>query len=165
MADADDHPQPATSAPGERSVWFFNTLMTFKADGETTAGAFECIEERLLPGASTPAHRHSREDEYFYVLEGHITFYCGERTIQAMAGAFVSLPRGIVHSFQVDAAGPARALVLCAPAGLRGFFEAVGEPALAGSLAPTQPSDPAMMRRIALQYGIEIVGDTGERGA
>ncbi len=146
-------------------MWFFNTLMTFRADGVTTAGAFDFIEERLLPGASTPAHRHSREDEYFYVLDGRITFYCGERTIQATAGAFVSLPRGIVHSFRVDEAGPARALVLCAPAGLKGFFETVGEAAEAGSLAPARPSDPEKMRRIAPLYGIEIVGETGERGA
>lgn len=163
MSDTGDSPQRDNDC-GDQSVWFFDTLMTFKADGKTTAGAFDLIDERLSSGASTPAHRHSREDEYFYVLDGRMTFYCGERTIQATAGTFIALPRGIVHSFRVDQTGPARALVLCSPAGLRGFFEAVGEPAQAGALTPSQPSDPEKMRRIAPMYGIEIVGETGERG-
>src|SRR3954451_25102351 len=57
--------------PGEgRSAWVVGDLYTVKAGGEDTGGAFAPIEV-LVPSQSGPLpHRHRREDEAFYVMEG-----------------------------------------------------------------------------------------------
>src|SRR4051812_29592268 len=63
--------------------WFFGTLLTIKAGSEETAGG-AVITENLAPrGAGSPLHVHHREDEWFYVLEGELTFWVGGEIIVA----------------------------------------------------------------------------------
>ena len=52
-----------------------------KASVASTAGGFTMIESSTAGGA--PWHVHSREDEYFYVVEGEITVWCGKETFHA----------------------------------------------------------------------------------
>ena len=41
-----------------RSIWFLGTLMTIKATGEQTNGAYGLIEQVLQPGFASPLHVH-----------------------------------------------------------------------------------------------------------
>ena len=66
---------------------------------------------------------HSREDEYFYVLEGTIIVYCGEEVFTAGPRSFVSLPRGIPHAWDVGGEGVATLLMMTVPAMLEEFLE------------------------------------------
>jgi hypothetical protein len=98
----------------------------------------------------------------FYVLEGEMTFYVGERTIKAQPGSYLFGPKDVPHSFRADS-GPARLLFVFSPGGLEGLVRDMGEPA--GSLSiPPQPEGPpeeAEMERmatIAARYGAEILG-------
>ena len=117
-------------APGEGTpIWFLGTLMTLKAGGETTRNAFGLIEQVLPPGFAAPPHVHHREDEAFYILEGQLSFFCGDRIWQAAPGTFVFLPRDIVHWFRVEGSQPARILQFNTPAGIEHFFAQAGEPA------------------------------------
>ncbi|HXM49996.1 MAG TPA: cupin domain-containing protein [Pyrinomonadaceae bacterium] len=70
------------------------------AAGFRTAGHLTMIESHTQGGA--PWHVHSREDEYFYVLEGAIVVHCGEEEYRAGPRSFVFLPRGIPHAWDVD---------------------------------------------------------------
>ena len=63
-------------------------------------------------------HVHQREDEAWYVLEGHLTFYVADEVLEAGAGSFVFGPMGVAHSFNVDVE-PSRVLVFASPAGSR----------------------------------------------
>jgi quercetin dioxygenase-like cupin family protein len=100
---------PFALGPGEgTATWFLGTLMTLKATGATTGHAFGLIEQVLPAGFAPPLHVHHGEDEAFYILEGHLTFTCGERTWEAPAGTFVFLPRDMVHGFRVAGDQPAR---------------------------------------------------------
>ena len=113
----------------------------------------------MAPG---PLHIHSREDEWFYVTEGELTFWVGGEVIQGPAGSFVYGPRGIPHTFEV-ASEEARFLLVAEPAGFEGFMRGVAEPAkeLTTPPPPSEPPDPAQLATAAAGYGIEIVGPPG----
>ncbi len=154
-SDAQSQPYVVAHDAGE-PIWFLGTLMTVKATGDTTGDAFGLIEQELPPGFATPTHIHHNEDEPFYILEGELTFHCGERTLVAGAGAFVFLPREIAHGFQVTSETPARILQFNMPAGVERFFIEAGEPATEG--AQPGPPDFGKMMALAAKYHMEIMG-------
>jgi hypothetical protein len=105
---------------------------------------------------------HTREDEWFYILEGELAFWVGGRRMDAPAGAFVYGPRGIPHTFMVTSA-EARFLVGVEPAGFEDFVRALAEPARTRALPPqtVQPPDPVRLTAVAAEYGIEVLGPPG----
>jgi uncharacterized cupin superfamily protein len=113
-------------------------------------------------GFGSPLHTHSREDEWFYVLEGELTFWVGGETTSAPAGSFVYGPRGIPHTFTVESE-QARFLLVTEPAGFDQFMRALSEPATERTLPPADvvPPDPARLAAVAAEYGIEIIGPPG----
>jgi mannose-6-phosphate isomerase-like protein (cupin superfamily) len=150
---------PVSLGAGEGdAIWYLGGLLTHKAGAETTAGAFDMIEELVPPGASPPRHIHHREDESFYVLAGRVAFFRGDDILAAEPGSYVWLPRGIPHTFRVEGVEPARLLEINTPAGLWRFFQEMGTPARERALPPAQPLDIEKLRRVAPRYGIDILG-------
>jgi quercetin dioxygenase-like cupin family protein len=99
---------------------------SLKASAKSTGGGMSMIESRTTGGA--PLHVHTREDEYFYVLEGKLSVRLGDETFEAGARSFVFLPRGVPHEWDV-VGEEATLLLMTAPAGLDEFlteFHAVG---------------------------------------
>lgn len=143
-----------------RSVWYSGYLLTFLATGEETGGAFSLVEEvgRKGQSAEPPMHTQTREEESFYVIEGQMRFYVGDDIIDAQAGSFVVLPRGIPHRFEI-VSDDVRMLNLCTPAGFEGMFRDLSEPARAMTLppAPDGPPDIARLVETAAGYGVEIL--------
>ena len=71
-----------------------NVGVRFLAWMEETGGAFSLVEHPIPPrGLVAPLHRHSREDEYSYVLEGEMGAQLGDEVVHASAGDFVFKPR------------------------------------------------------------------------
>jgi uncharacterized RmlC-like cupin family protein len=68
-------------------------------------------------------HRHLREDELWYVIEGDFRFKVGDAMLRASTGGLAFGPRGIPHAFQNVGDKPARLLVIATPSGLERFFE------------------------------------------
>jgi quercetin dioxygenase-like cupin family protein len=91
-----------------------------KASVSSTSGGFTMIESCTAGGA--PWHVHTREDEYFYVLDGEITVWCGKETFNAGPRSFVFLPRGVPHAWDVKSSGKATVLMMTAPAMLDEFL-------------------------------------------
>jgi quercetin dioxygenase-like cupin family protein len=154
---------PIVAGPGEgEALWFLGVLATVKASTETTAGTVAVIEHRAPRGSGSPLHVHSREDEWFYVIDGELTFWVGGETISAPAGSFVYGPKGIPHTFVV-ASEEARFLLVAEPAGFERFMRAAGEPAERLEIPPpaTEPPDVAALTAAAAEYGIEITGPPG----
>ena len=144
----------------ERSVWFTGALLTFLATGEETGGRFALVEEVFRKGVTSPApmHVHSREEESFYVVEGEMTFYVGDRIIPAPAGTLVVMPRGVPHGYTM-VSDDARLLNLISPAGFENMFRELGEPARELALPPAgPPPDRARVAATAAAYGVEMVG-------
>lgn len=143
-----------------RSVWYSGYLLTFLATGEETGGRFSLVEEvgRKGQSAEPPMHVQTREEESFYVIDGQMRFFVGDEVIDAPAGTFVVLPRGVPHRFEI-VSDDVRMLNLCTPAGFEGMFRDLSEPAQAMTLPPTPDSPPDVDRLIqtAARYGVEIV--------
>jgi quercetin dioxygenase-like cupin family protein len=144
------------------ALWFLGLLATVKAGAETTAGRVAVIEHLAPRGSGSPLHVHHREDEWFYVLEGELTFWVGGQVISAPAGSFVYGPREIPHTFAVSS-DTARFLLVTEPAGFEHFMRALAEPAteLVIPAPATEPPDVEAMTRLAVEYGIEILGPPG----
>jgi quercetin dioxygenase-like cupin family protein len=139
------------------SIWMVGDTYTFKATGESTGGVLALMEASIPPGSGPPPHVHANEDEAFYLLAGVLELSAGDQTFAARGGDFVFLPRGTPHSFTNPGVDAARALILCAPAGLERFFYEVGSPARPGEQAPP-PSADELDRIIDLapRYGVHI---------
>jgi len=152
-------PRMVAVGPSEGpAVWFLQNRMVLKATAESTGGAFGLVESLIAPGAAPPMHVHYDEDEAFYVLDGELTFQCGDETARATRGSFVFLPRGVPHGFVVESDTPVRMLTLLVPGGSEHMFVEGGRPAQHDGLPPIAPPDIPQLQRVAQKYGNAIVG-------
>lgn len=152
------------SGEGE-ALWFLGALVTIKASSETTAGRATVTETLAPRGHGSPLHVHRNEDEWFYVIEGELTFWVGGEVVVAAAGAFVYGPRGVPHTFTVSS-DEARFLLVTEPGAFSGFLRTLAEPAGDLSLPPpaTEPPDMQLLAATAAAYGVEILGPPGIPG-
>jgi mannose-6-phosphate isomerase-like protein (cupin superfamily) len=116
---------------------------SLKASYSSTLGQLSLIESKTTGGA--PLHIHSREDEYFYVLEGVIRGRVGDESFEAGPRSFVFLPRNIPHQWDV-VGDEATLLMMTIPAGLDQFLH---EYHAASTIEERQ--------RIATHYGITFL--------
>ena len=114
-----------------------------KASGASTNGSLTLIESRTTGGA--PLHIHTREDEYFYVLEGILAVRLGDKTFEAGPRSFVFLPRNVPHEWDV-VGEEATLLMMTIPAGLDTFLDEFH----------AAPSSEAR-NQIAAKYGITFL--------
>jgi quercetin dioxygenase-like cupin family protein len=132
-------PYALAAGAGTPMVWFGSSI-TLKASC-AEIGVTEVI---MTPGEEPPLHVHKNEDEWFYILDGDMSFHVGGETLSGKAGVFVSFPRGIPHTFTVESS-KARFLVMNTPGGFERMF----------LLAPRTPEEAARALRA---YGMEVVG-------
>jgi quercetin dioxygenase-like cupin family protein len=141
-----------------KMLWVADELMTFKASGEDTGGAYSLTDSVVPPGGRPPPHIHHREDEAFWILEGELEVTVGEANFRAGAGSFVHLPKDIPHTYESVGTGAARFLTLMVPAGLEKFFEEVGKPGSdVSSPPPFEEEDIDKLLAVAPKYGAEIL--------
>ena len=72
---------------------------------------------------AAPLHRHTREDEYSYVLEGRVGALLGDEVLVAGPGDLIFKPRNQWHTFWNAGDEPARILEIISPAGFERFFD------------------------------------------
>ena len=135
--------------PAEGKAGFLGSIgVRFMIGGETTDGGFSLVEHPMSAHAlAAPLHRHLREDEYSYVLEGRVGALLGEEEIFAEPGHLIFKPRGQWHTFWNAGDVPARILEIISPAGLEELFREMGS-------LKTAP-DPQTVMALAARYGAE----------
>src|SRR5262249_47487724 len=111
------------SASLETSRWYMASLTTNLAEKEDTNGAFCLVEATLASGNEPPPHKHSREDELFYVLEGEFDVYVGKEAFKVEKGEFFFFPHLNPNGFRFRSCG-FRLLPLSTLAGLEDAFAA-----------------------------------------
>lgn len=161
-------PLALTADEGE-PLWFNNDLLTMKATGGETGGAFLLVEETARQGKMTPLHTHPGEAETFYVLEGEAVFHLDGNERSLGAGGVVSVPPGVPHAYFVTSE-VARSLILITPGSgaMEEFFREAGEPAAERVLPKAGPLDMERIGAAAERTGaVKIVGPPpfGEPGA
>ncbi len=76
-----------------------STCVRFLVRSPETAGAFSLIEYPILPRTLVaPEHRHTREDEYSFVLAGRAAALLGDEVIYAEPGELIFKPRRQWHT-------------------------------------------------------------------
>ena len=116
------------------AYWQVDILWLILATGETTSGRYSLMEELCPKDSGPPPHTHTQL-ETFYILEGEITFVVNGENIKGIAGSYVAVPPGAVHSFRVDSE-TARILNSYVPAGFERTVTELGQPAEARTLPP-----------------------------
>jgi quercetin dioxygenase-like cupin family protein len=134
--------------------------VTILATPEVTDGRIALIELRGRHGAGPPLHRHSREDELIYVLDGRVTFHLAGERIDGGPEAWVFLSRGSEHGYAIESE-TARLLVVLVPAerGIEECIRALSHDAI--DPAGTDPASAPDIERLvttAARYGVEITG-------
>ena len=123
-----------------------------------SAGNLMLLENLTAPGGGPPPHVHTREDEFFHVVDGSFEIRIGEEVHDLGPGGFAYVPRGTVHNFRNTADKPSRILVGFTPGGMEGFFRESGRPALDDGPAPPVDDDEiARTMAAAKRYGVESV--------
>jgi mannose-6-phosphate isomerase-like protein (cupin superfamily) len=121
----------------------------FMIDGKDTGGRLSVVEHMVAPHVlAGPLHRHTREDEYSYVLEGRLGALLGEEEVFAEPGDLVFKPRGQWHTFWNPGDVPTRILEMISPSGLEDLFRELG--------APGGEYDPATLPALAARYGCDV---------
>ena len=151
--------KPFVLKKGEgQSVWSLGGRFTLKIGEADAGGRFALVETLAFRATEPPLHIHHKENEAWYVLDGHMTFYVGDAVLEAGAGSFVFAPSGIAHTFTVDVE-PTRVLVFASPAGFERFALELGKPATSDE-PPPGLGVPGLdvLGPVAQRYGIEVVG-------
>ncbi|MDX6630396.1 MAG: hypothetical protein QOH00_2642 [Gaiellales bacterium] len=126
--------------------------VTWKIDGPATGERFAVVHHPLAPRAlAAPLHRHNREDEYSYVLEGTLGALLGDEVVTAGPGTWVHKPRDQWHTFWNAGDTPCEIIEIISPAGFENFFRGLAE-IFAGAGAP----DLARMGELCGRYGVDM---------
>ena len=138
--------------PAEGKAGFLGSIgVRFMIDGDTTGGGFSLVEHPMAPHAlAAPLHRHLREDEYSFVLEGRMGALLGDDVLEAGPGDLVFKPRGEWHTFWNAGDEPCRILEIIAPAGFERFFAELAD------LGGVARSNPAVLGDLCARYAIEM---------
>jgi len=138
--------------PSEGLAGFLGSIgVRFMVDGATAAERFSLVEHPMSARAlAAPLHRHNREDEYSYVIEGRMGALLGDAVLEAGPGDLVFKPRGEWHTFWNAGDEPCRILEIISPAGFEGFFAELVD---LGGVAHT---DPAVLSALCERYELEM---------
>jgi mannose-6-phosphate isomerase-like protein (cupin superfamily) len=138
--------------PHDGKAGFLGSIgVRFMVDGADSGGGFSLVEHPMSPRAlAAPLHRHLNEDEYSFVLEGHVGALLGEEVVTAGPGTLIFKPRNQWHTFWNAGDAPARILEIISPAGFEQFFAQVVE------LGGIMKADPQRLGELSAQYGLEM---------
>jgi mannose-6-phosphate isomerase-like protein (cupin superfamily) len=96
-------------------------------DGKQTDEKFTTLLSICPPGGGPGPHYHEREDEWYYIVEGRVSFFLNGTWTDLSPGDCVYSPRGSVHGFKNNTDQPIRVLINFTPAGIEGFFAEAAE--------------------------------------
>lgn len=116
----------------------------FLATGALTNAHFGLFQWDMAPQAGGPAaHYHKTFSESFYVLDGVVRLYDGEKWVDARKGDFLYVPENGIHAFRNESDEPASMLILFAPGPPREeYFRATAELAATGrQLTPEERTE------------------------
>jgi mannose-6-phosphate isomerase-like protein (cupin superfamily) len=142
--------------PTDGRLGFLGSIgVRFMIDGDETDGGFSLVEHPMSPRAlAAPLHRHTREDEYSYILQGRMGALLGDEVVEGGPGDLIFKPRDQWHTFWNAGDEPCRILEIIAPAGFERFFAELDD--LGGALE----AEPQQLGELSARYGLEMQPDS-----
>ena len=127
----------------------------FMLAGADTGDRFSLVEHPMPARTlAAPLHRHTHEDEYSYVLEGHVGALLGDEVIVGSPGDLIFKPRNQWHTFWNAGDEPARILEIISPAGFDRFFDELVD------LGGVTRAAPETLGDLCVRYEIEMDPDS-----
>jgi mannose-6-phosphate isomerase-like protein (cupin superfamily) len=142
--------------PSDGKAGFLGSIgVRFMIDGAETRRGFSLVEHPMSPRAlAAPLHRHHREDEYSYVIEGRVGALLGDEVLIGGPGDLIFKPRAQWHTFWNAGDEPARILEIISPAGFEGFFAELVD------LGGVAQADPQVLGALCERYELEMDPDS-----
>ena len=142
----------------EAQAWWFLDLLVVEhrcAPDMTTV----VLEMTLPVGSSAPLHVHDDLDDTWYILDGEMVVRCGDDVLSVGAGHWVSMPRGVPHTFRVVGDHDARILLVHDNPTFRDLIRDLGTPAPARTLPPKPVFPPPdELARVAATHDLTPIG-------
>jgi quercetin dioxygenase-like cupin family protein len=138
--------------PRDGKAGFLGSIgVRFMLDGAEAGERFSVVEHPMSAHAlAAPLHRHSREDEYSFVIEGRVGALLGDEVLIGNPGDLIFKPRNQWHTFWNAGEEPARILEIISPAGFERFFAEIVD--LGGVTGAT----PDALADLCARYGLEM---------
>ena len=142
--------------PGDGKAGFLGSIgVRFMLDGEEADERFSLVEHPMSARAlAAPLHRHAREDEYSYIVEGRVGALLGEEVLIGGPGDLIFKPRNQWHTFWNAGDEPARLLEIISPAGFERFFAELVD------LGGVAHADPQTVADLCARYELEMDPDS-----
>ena len=149
--------------PGDAAEGFLGSIgVRFMIDGPDAGERLSLVEHPMSPRAlAAPLHRHTREDEYSYVLQGRMGALRGDDVVEAGPGDRVYKPRDQWHTFWNAGDEPCRILEIISPAGFERFFRELSD--MGGVLQAGEEAVAELNERYGLEMQPETVPELVER--
>jgi quercetin dioxygenase-like cupin family protein len=138
--------------PRDGKAGFLGSIgVRFMIDGAEAGERFSLVEHPMSAHAlAAPLHRHTREDEYSYVLEGRVGALLGEEVLVGSPGDLIFKPRNQWHTFWNAGDEPARILEIISPAGFERFFDELVD------LGGVTEAPPEILADLCARYELEM---------
>ena len=138
--------------PRDGKAGFLGSIgVRFMIDGTEAGERFSLVEHPMSSRAlAAPLHRHTREDEYSYVLEGRVGALLGDEVLVGSPGDLIFKPRGQWHTFWNAGEEPARILEIISPAGFERFFSELVD------LGGVTAAEPQTLADLCARYQLEM---------
>jgi quercetin dioxygenase-like cupin family protein len=142
--------------PSDGKAGFLGSIgVRFMIDGEDADNRFSLVEHPMSARAlAAPLHRHTREDEYSYVIEGRVGALLGDEVVIGGPGDLIFKPRNQWHTFWNAGDEPARLLEIISPAGFERFFAELVD------LGGVTRADPQTLGELCARYELEMNPDS-----
>jgi mannose-6-phosphate isomerase-like protein (cupin superfamily) len=141
---------PKIVGPRDAQEGFLGSIgVRFIVDGAEACDRLSVVDHSMSPRAlAAPLHKHTREDEYSFVLEGRMGALLGDDVVEAGPGDLVHKPRDQWHTFWNAGDEPCRILEIISPAGFEDFFRELSD--LGGAIR----ADPEDLAALNERYGL-----------
>jgi quercetin dioxygenase-like cupin family protein len=139
----------------QRTVSLYDVRFNYAIEGGRSDEGLAVLEVTIPPRTLVKPHRHSREDEFTYVVSGQVGCRLGDTVVEVIAaGSSLIKPRSVPHAMWNVTDEPARILEIITPAGLEKYFEE-----LAPVLREHGPEWTARYAELTERFGLAILDD------
>jgi mannose-6-phosphate isomerase-like protein (cupin superfamily) len=111
----------------KKSFYVLGELVEILVSSEETNGSFCVLRQHSDPGGGPPPHIHTKEDEFFTVLEGEFEMFDGGawHPLDTSQAAFTL--RGNAHTFRNRGTTKGCIQATCIPGGMDVYLEALSK--------------------------------------